>query len=203
MKLFFMPGTCSLSPHIVAIEAGLPFELVKVNRADKRTSDDRDFLSINPRGYVPALELDDGEILTEGVAIVQYLADRAPDKRLAPPLGSMPRYHLMAVLNFITSEIHKQYTPLFDRILADDLKQAQRVKLGKRLLDLQNTLGSSAFLMGDTFTVADTYAYNVLSWSGVTHVELPESLKAYVARIDARPAVQQARSSEKHFGQTA
>lgn len=198
MKLYYAPDTCSLSPHIVLRELALAFELVKVDNGSKRTADGRDFRLINPKGYVAALELDDGQILTEGPAIVQYLADLKPESRLAPPAKSWERVRLQEWLNFITSEIHARSALLFDKALSDDVLAIFREKLFRRFDYLQTTLAEKAFLMGTSFSVADAYLFTVLGWCKLFNIELDRwpALVAYRARISARPAVQAALLAE-------
>ncbi len=198
MKLYYSPAACSLSPHIVLRELGLSFSLVKVDTKTKKTEDGRDFLQINGKGYVPVLELDDGQRLTEGPAIVQYLADRKPDAALAPPNGTLERYRLQEWLNFITSEVHKQFSPLFDPTASDDLKQRQRTRLASRFDWLSAELKGKDYLTGRQFTVADAYLFTVLNWCQWTGIDLAKwpVLKEYVARVAARPAVQEAMKAE-------
>lgn len=155
MKLYFAPGACSLSPHIALREAGLPFTAVKVNVTTKEMEGGGDYRTVNPKGYVPALGLDDGGVLTEGPAIVQYIADRAPASKLAPANGTIERYRLQEWLNFITSELHKQFSPLFDASYPEELKARQRERIGGRLEWVAQQLGNQPYLMGETFTVAD------------------------------------------------
>lgn len=198
MKLYFSPGACSLSPHIVLREAGLKFDIEKVSLADKKTEKGTDFLTVNPKGYVPALQLDSGGVLTEGPAIVQYLADQVPEKRLAPVAGSIERYRLVEWLNFISTEVHKSFSPLFKPNVPEETKQAARELLAKRLAFVAGKLEDSEYLMGNQFTVADAYLFTVLNWAG--HVKLDLSpwpvLSAYHKRVAARPAVQAAMMAE-------
>lgn len=198
MKLYYAPYTCSLSPHIVLRELGLPFELVKVDNKTKRTADGRDFLAINPKGYVAALELDDGQVLTEGPAIVQYLADLKPQAGLAPPAGSWQRVRLQEWLNFITSEIHAGSAPLFDEALGEDAKAIFRNKLFKRLDVLEGRLGANEFLMGDAFGVADAYLFTVLGWFRFFSIDLGRwpALAGYAKRVGGRAAVRDALRAE-------
>jgi glutathione S-transferase len=198
MKLYYAPGTCSLSPHIVLRELELEFELVKVDNKSKLTADGRDFLRINPKGYVAALELDDGQILTEGPAIVQYLADLKPEKDLAPRADSWARVRLQEWLNFITSEIHAGSSPLFNPALPDDVKAIFREKLFRRFDYLQVTLSEKSYLTGACFSVADAYLFTVLGWCQFFAIELNRwpALSAYMAMISARPAVQAALMAE-------
>ncbi|HJW51838.1 MAG TPA: glutathione transferase GstA [Burkholderiaceae bacterium] len=198
MKLYYAPGACSLSPHIVAREAGLPLNLVRVDTKGKKTITGDDYLSINGKGYVPLLELDDGTRLTEGPAIVQYLADRAPQKKLAPANGTIARYQLQEWLNFITSELHKQFSPLFDPSMPDEAKEKFRGKIRNRFEWINEQLGDKPFLMGDDFTVADAYLFTVANWSKHTGIDLTRwpKLQAYLARVTARPDVQTALKEE-------
>lgn len=198
MNLYYAPNTCSLSPHIVLRELGLPFELIKVNNKTKRTADGRDFLVINPKGYVAALELDDGQILTEGPVIVQYLADMKPESGLVPPLGSWARVRLQEWLNFITSEIHAGSAPLFNAALPEDVRELVREKLFRRFELLQQTLAKTEYLAGSTFSVADAYLFTVLGWCRFFSIDLKRwpALSAFMARIEARPSVQAALRAE-------
>lgn len=198
MKLYYSPGACSLSPHIVAREAGLPLDIVKVDLRAKKTADGGDYWAINGKGSVPLLELDDGTRLSEGPAIVQYLADRAPAKQLAPAHGDIERYKLQEWLNFITSELHKQFSPLFDPASDDAQKDRQREKIAGRLEWVAKQLGDKPYLTGDTFTVADAYLFTVMNWTRVTKIDLARwpTLQAYHARVAQRPAVHAAMKEE-------
>lgn len=198
MKLYYAPYTCSLSPHIVLRELDLPFELVKVDNKTQRTADGRDFLAINPKGYVAALELDGGQVLTEGPAIVQYLADLQPESGLAPAAGTWERVRLQEWLNFVTSEIHAGSAPLFNAALSGEAKELFRAKLFKRFDFLQGTLGRQDYLMGADFSVADAYLFTVLGWCRFFSIDLGRwpALPGYVRRISARPAVQAALRAE-------
>lgn len=198
MKLYYSPGACSLSPHIVLREAGLPFTPLKVDMKTKEIEGGGNFTAINGKGYVPALELDDGSLLTEGPAIVQYLADRAPGSELAPPNGSLPRYKLQEWLNFITSELHKQFSPLFDASAPEDVKTKQRDKLAGRFDWLVEQLGSGEYLMGRQFSIADAYLFTVLNWCPWTGIDLARwpALQQYQQRISARPKVREALVAE-------
>lgn len=198
MKLYFLPGACSLSPHIILREAAIPFELEKVDRATKRTASGEDYLQVNPRGYVPALKLGDGQVLTEGPAIVQYLADQKPESGLAPKAGTMERYRLMEWLNFTTSELHKQFSPLFNPKITPDWKQNQLELLAKRFDYVEANLKGKSFIMGERFTVADAYLFTVLSWSNYQKIDLSKwpNIKDYLARVAARPAVKDAMRAE-------
>jgi glutathione S-transferase len=198
MKLYYSPGACSLSPHIVLLEAGLPFTVEKTDIKAKKTSTGIDFLTINSKGAVPVLQLDDGRLLTEGPAIVQYLADQKPDSGLAPRAGTFERYQLMEILNFITSELHKGYGPLFNPKISADWKASILLNLDKKLAWVSGYLGNKAYLMGNTFTVADAYLFTVLRWSAHVGVDLTPwpVLTAYQSRVAQRPKVEQALKEE-------
>ena len=198
MKLYFSPGACSLSPHIALREAGLSFDMMKVDLATKQVADGTDFEAINPKGYVPVLQLDDGSVLTEGPAIVQYIADQAPVSKLAPAAGTLERYRLMEWLNYITSEIHKSFSPLFNPQASDELKTLVRDTLAQRFDYLSTQLQGKPYLMGETFTVADGYLFTVLGWTVPTQIDLSKwpVLTAYVDRIAARTAVRAAMQAE-------
>jgi glutathione S-transferase len=198
MKLYYSPGACSLSPHIVLRESGLPFTPVLASTKTHQLADGTDYYTINPKGYVPLLELDNGERLSEGPVIVQYIADQVPDKKLAPPAGTMARYRLMEWLNFTTSELHKGFSPLFNKDFPEDGKAIYRKKLGDRLAWVDGQLAGKQYLMGDTFTVADAYLFTVAGWGQYVGVDIKPlaNLSAYVARVAARPAVQEALKAE-------
>jgi len=198
MKLYYSKGACSLSPHITACEAELPLELVEVDLKSKITKAGEDFRLINPNGYVPVLVLDDGNKLTEGPAIVQYLADRAPDKKLVPLAGTFERYQLQQWLNFISTEIHKGFGALFNPAMPESGKQVAITTLISRLENVSEHLSSRAFLLGDHFTVADGYLFVTLRWGAYVNVDIDRwpVLANYVAKISARPAVQQALEEE-------
>lgn len=198
MKLYYSPGTCSLSPHIALRAAGLPFELVKVDLATRKAANGEDYLAINPKGYVPALALDDGDVLTEGVAIVQYIADRAPTTKLAPAANTMERYRLVEWMNYLTSEIHKGFSPLFSAKLSDETKAIMRDALARRFDYLSTRLSDRPYLMGETFTVADGYLFTMLGWCRMTNIDLSKwpTLTAYAERIGKLPAVREAMKAE-------
>lgn len=198
MKLYYSPGACSLSPHIVLLELGLSHSLEKIDFATKKTSKGVDYTTINSKGAVPTLELDDGRRLTEGPAIVQYLADQKPDSGLAPRAGTFERYQLMEILNYITSELHKGFGPLFNPKISADWRAGALANLDKKFDWLTNFLQGKTFLMGNTFTVADAYLFTVLGWSGHVGIDLSKwpVLTAYQARIAQRPKVQQALKEE-------
>jgi glutathione S-transferase len=197
-KLYYSPGACSLSPHIVLREAGLPFSLVLASTKTKKLADGSDYLAINSKGYVPLLELDDGQRLSEGPAIVQYIADQAPATGLAPAAGTMARYRLMEWLNFITSELHKGFSPLFTPGMPDEAKAMAQKKLGERLAWVDGQLAGKDYLMGDTFTVADAYLFTVAGWGKYVGVDISglQNLSAYMGRVAARPAVHDALKAE-------
>jgi glutathione S-transferase len=198
MKLYYAKGACSLSPHIVLLEAGLQFTLEKVDLAGKKTEKGTDFLTVNSKGSVPALELDDGRVLTEGPAVIQYLADQKPDSGLAPRAGTFERYQLMEILNYITSEVHKGFGPLFNPKTSADGKASAIANLHKRFDWLSAFLGGRNHLMGSAFTVADAYLFTVLRWTGVLGIDLGQwpVLTEYQSRIAQRPKVQQAMRDE-------
>ncbi|MDI1292590.1 MAG: glutathione transferase GstA [Methylobacter sp.] len=199
MKLYYSKGACSLSPHITACEAELPIELVEVDLQSKRTQTGEDFLLINPNGYVPVLILDDGNKLTEGPAIVQYLADQAPDKKLAPLAGTFERYQLQQWLNFISTEIHKGgFAPLFNPATPEAAKQMAIATLTSRLETVSEQLSNRAFLLGKHFSVADAYLFVTLGWGAYVDVDISRwpVLVEYVTKISARPAVQKAMKEE-------
>jgi glutathione S-transferase len=198
MKLYYSPGACSLSPHIVLRESGLPFTPVLASTKTHQLADGTDYYTINPKGYVPLLELDNGERLSEGPAIVQYIADQVPDKKLAPPAGTMARYRLMEWLNFTTSELHKSFSPLFNKDFPEDGKAIYRKKVSDRLAWVDGQLAGKQYLMGDTFSVADAYLFTVAGWGQYVGVDIKPlaNLSAYAARVAARPAVQEAMTVE-------
>ena len=198
MKLYYAPGACSLSPHIVAREAGIDLELVRVDTKTKTIGKEGDYWAINPKGYVPALALDNGEILTEGPAIVQYLADRKPESGLAPANGTPPRYRLQEMLSYITSEIHKAYSPLFNPQVSTEVRAERTEYLKKRYAFLDRHLAQHDYLVGDRFTAADAYLFVVTNWSKSAKVDLSAfaNVLSFQKRIAARPAVQAAMRSE-------
>jgi len=199
MKLYYSPAACSLAAHIAAREAGVAVDLVKVDLRTHRLDDGTDYYSINPRGYVPALRLDDGTLLTEVVAIVQYLGDLKPDSRLVPPAGTMARVHLQEWLTFVSSEIHKVFSPwLWHKETAESTRQEVKARLALRFAELDRLLARQDHLLGATFTVADAYAFTILNWSHLLAVNLQPypSLRAYMARVAARPMVVEALLAE-------
>jgi glutathione S-transferase len=189
MKLYYTPGTCSMNPHIMLREAGLKFELEKVDLSTHKTAKGADYYGINPKGYVPALELDNGQVLTENPAIVQYIADQKPETKLAPPNGTLERYRLQEWLAFIGAEIHKVFGPLWSPNVGDAEKKASQDRLVKRFEYVAKSLEGKQFLMGDHFTAPDAYMFVMLQWSQHHKLQLPASLKPYHERIAARPAV--------------
>jgi glutathione S-transferase len=198
MKLYYSPGACSLSPHIVLKESGLPFEAVLASTKTHKLVDGTDYYTINPKGYVPLLELDNGERLSEGPAIVQYIADQVPEQQLAPPAGTMARYRLMEWLNFISTEVHKAFSPLFTPGMPEEAKTLARQRLMGRFEYLNSRLASSPYLMGEHFTVPDAYLYTTTRWGQYVGVDLSgfAHVQAFIARMQARPAVQAALAAE-------
>ena len=197
-KLYYSPGACSLSPHIALREAGLPFQLVLADLKKHQLADGSDYYAINAKGAVPVLELNDGQRLTEGPAIVQYIADQAPASKLAPAAGSMERYRLMEWLNFITTELHKGFSPLFNAAMPEEAKALYRSKVGERFTWLDKQLEGKSYLMGETFTVADGYLFTVTNWCKHVGVDISglKNLGAFMGRVAARPAVQEALKAE-------
>jgi glutathione S-transferase len=198
MKLYYSPGACSLSPHIILKEAGLPFEAIKADTKTKVLPDGTDYRTINPLGYVPLLELDNGTRIAEGPAIVQYIADQVPDKRLAPANGTLERTKLQSWLNFVTSELHKGFSPLFNPAMPDEAKKIFRDRLATRFAHMDKHLASNEYLMGKAFSVADAYAFVVSNWAGRVDVDLSSfgNVLAWRKRVGARPAVQAAMKAE-------
>lgn len=191
MKLFFSPGACSLSPHIVAIEAGIPLDLVKVDVTTKTVTRDGDFWDVNPKGYVPVLALDNGAVLTEGPAIVQYLADLAPSAGLAPANGSFERVRLQEALNYLTSEIHKSYSPLFKPDVLPAVREERLAYLTRRYALIEKQLVGRNYLLGDRFTVADAYLFTLTRWARAVQLDLSgfPNLEAFQKRVGSRKAV--------------
>jgi glutathione S-transferase len=198
MKLYYAPGACSLSPHIALNEAGLAFDKVRIDNRTKIMDGGGDFLQINPLGYVPVLELDDGSRLTEGPAIVQWIADRVPEKRLAPANGTPERTELQRWLNFISTELHKGFTPLFIPAMPEEAKKIFRERLGARFAHVDRHLAGKAYLLGKEFSVADPYLFTISNWAAGVGVDLAPTANvlAYRKRIGARPAVQAAMKAE-------
>lgn len=194
MKLYILPGACSLAPHIVLRELGMTFELDKVDPKAGKTASGEDYKTVNPLGYVPALRLDNGEVLTEVSAIVQYLADQKPDAKLAPPPGTMERYRFVQWLNFIATELHKGFSPLFVPNLPDSVRSATIDRLGTRLAHVDRHLQGRQYLLGDTFTVADAYLFTITTWLPYANMDLKTwpNVMAHHDRIKTRPAVREA-----------
>ncbi|MFC5521903.1 glutathione transferase GstA [Polaromonas jejuensis] len=202
MKLYYSPGACSLSPHITLHESGLQFEHVLAPTKTHQLPDGTDYYSINPLGYVPLLELDDGTRLTEGPAIVQYIADQVPDKKLAPANGTVARAQLQSWLHFIATEVHKNFSPLFNPATPAEYKTMMVEKLQSRLKWVDGQLAGKSYLMGDSFSVADPYLFTVTNWAPVVGVDISglANLAAFRARVAARPAVQKAMQEEGLLG---
>jgi len=198
MKLYYSPGACSLSPHITFREAGLPVTLVKASTKTHKLDDGTDYYTLSPKGYVPLLQLDNGEFLSEGPAIVQYLADQNPGSGLAPAAGTLSRYRLMEWLNFVTAELHKQFGPMFQPNTPPEFKEVLKDKISKRYDWLAGELKGKDYLMGTQFTVADAYLYTILRWTNFVGLDLAKwpVLAAYKARVESRPKVQEALVAE-------
>ena len=198
MKLYYTPGTCALAPHIVALEAGIPLELVKVDLKSKTVRNEGDFWAINPKGYVPALELDDGERLTEGPAIMQYLADLKPASRLAPENGTFARVRLQEMLNYITAEIHKTYSPLFSPDVLPQVRDDRLAYLRKRYAYLEKLLEGRNYLLGEQISIADFYLFAVTRWARGVKLDLSEfpRLEGLQKRIGSRKSALQAMREE-------
>jgi glutathione S-transferase len=198
MKLYYWPGACSLSPHIVSREAGIDLQLAQLDRAERKAADGTVLSSVNPKNQVPVLELDDGQRLTEGPVIVQYLADQKPASGLVPPPGTMDRYRVQEWLNFITSELHKTFGSLFRPTTPEDFKPTLRDMLGQRFDWIDKQLAGKQYLMGEKFTVPDAYLFTVLRWSPRVGIDLSrwKNITAYIDRVAARPKVQEAMKAE-------
>lgn len=198
MKLYIKPGACSLSPHIILRESGLDFSTVQVDFATKRTEHNEDYLAINPKGQVPALLLDDGSLLTEGAVIVQFIADKVPDRQLLAPLGSLTRYHTLEWLNYIATELHKGFTPLFKPNTPDDYKTVVREQLEQKFSWINDELNGKQWLMGLRFTIADAYLFTVARWGYGTGLNLEglSHLDDFMMRMKNRPAVAAALKAE-------
>jgi len=195
MKLYYATGACSLSPHIVAVEAGVPLDLVKVDLQKHTLEDGSDFYTISPKGSVPALILDDGQLLTEGPAIVQYIADLKPGSGLAPECGTLARYRLQEWLTFINGEIHKNFGPLFHGVAGDERKKTIET-IQNKFAFADKTLAGQPFLLGDTFTAADSYLFVMLTWAKKMHIAVTPALTSFYDRVAARPKVQEAMKQE-------
>ena len=198
MKLYYSPAACSLAPHIALIEAGMTFDAILASTKTHKLADGTDFYTINPLGYVPVLELDDGTRLTEGAAILQYIADLAPAAKLAPANGTIERYKLQSLLHFISTEIHKNFAPLFKPGMPLEAQQMAKDSLAGRFKWIDGELAGKQYLMGDQFTVADGYLFNVTNWAAFVKVDISPyaNINALRARVAARPAVQQAMKAE-------
>ena len=198
MKLFFAPGTCSLASHIILHEAGLPFDLVRVDLASGKTELGEDFRAINPKGYVPALLMDDGQLLTENQVILQYVADQAQARRLVPEFGSLARYRMMEWLAFISTEIHRGFGPLWNQQLPEVVHRLARERLASRFDFVDQALSTQEWLGGDNFSIADAYLFTVLSWTAYHHIDLSAwpNLLAFQQRVSERSAVKAALKAE-------
>ena len=198
MKLYYSPGACSMAPHIVARESGIPVDLIKVDIPNKKTEDGGDFWKVNPKGYVPALQLDDGRVLTEVGVICQYLADQAPQSGLVPPFGGMERYEQMAALNFASAEVHKQIGALFNPKLTPEMKEVQLGSISRRLDTLNGMLEGKHYITGEAFTAADAYLFTVLNWTKIHKIDLAKwpNIQAFMGRVGARPKVQETLKAE-------
>ncbi|MDR3433778.1 MAG: glutathione transferase GstA [Rouxiella aceris] len=198
MKLYYKAGACSLSPHIVLREAGVDFSIEKVDLSSKKTEEGDDFLTINPKGQIPTLLLDDGTILTEGVAIVQYIADQKPDRQLMPEVGTLARYHALEWLNYIATELHKGFSPLFNPKAPDEFKSLMREALSKKFAYVNASLKDKNFLLGSHFSVADAYLFTVMRWAQALKFDLSAlaDLNAWLERVAARSAVDAALVAE-------
>ena len=194
MKLYYSPGACSHAPHILLREAGLNFSLEKVDLGARKTESGADFTQINPNGYVPALQLDNGEVITEGPAIDQYIADQVPAKGLAPANGTPARYKMQSWLNFVSTELHKQFGPLFAKTTPDEYKKVLIDKIKGRFDTINAHLAKNSFLMGDSFTAPDAYLYTVVGWAKYFDIGLDKwpALKSFMDRVAARPSAQAA-----------
>ena len=198
MKLYYYPGACSMAVHIALRETGIPFDLDKVDLAKHQTANGEDYYKINPKGYVPALRLDDGQVLTEDAVLLQYVADQKSASGLAPKAGTMERYRVMEWLNFISSELHKTLGALFNPKITPEWKDNQVALFGRRCDFLVKALGSKPYLMGDKFTIADAYLFTILGWANLFKLDMGKwpALQNYAGRIAARPAVKEAMKAE-------
>lgn len=199
MKLYYLPGACSLASHIALREVGASFDLDKLDHANKKTEGGNDYLAINPKGYVPALTLDSGDVLTEGAAILQYIADQHPESGLAPAAGTLERFRLNENLTFISAELHKSFSPLFNPAIGGAEKEAAVARVHQKLDQIERQLADGrSYLLGDNFTVADAYLFVVVNWAGMFDIELDTwpKLKAFMARVAGRDTVQQALKAE-------
>lgn len=198
MKLYYTPGASSLATHIAFREAGLAFEMEKVDLREKKTESGKDFYQVSAKGAVPALELDNGQVLTEGAAVLQYVADQAPDKKLAPEAGTIQRYRLMEWLNLIATELHKNYSPFFNPAMLDPCKDVFKGNLNRYYDIVEKQLSQTPFLLGEAFSVADAYLFTVTRYAGFAGLDLAKwpSLQAFQDRVTSRPAVSEALKSE-------
>ena len=198
MKLYYAPGACSMAPHIALVEAGLKVDLEKVDLGTHKTASGEDYTKINPKGYVPALQLDNGEMLTEVGVLLQYIADQKPDAGLAPKVGTMERYHLMEWLNFVSTEVHKQFGPMFNPKITAEHKTNQLNLLNRRFDYLSQQLTGKQYLMGAKFSVVDAYLFTVLNWSNFLNIDMAKwpVLKDYMARVAGRTAVKDTLKAE-------
>jgi glutathione S-transferase len=198
MKLYYSPGACSLAPHIMIREAGLPADIVKVDLGAKKTEKGDDFSKINPKGYVPTLQLDNGQIMTEVAVLLQYIADQKPDAKLIPPAGTLDRYREQEWLNFIATEVHKGFGPLWNPATPDSFKTIVKKKLGDRFALLDKHFSANDYLMGKTYTAADAYLFTITNWSSHADVDMTpyKNLNAFRDRVGKRPAVQAALKAE-------
>jgi glutathione S-transferase len=198
MQLYYTPGVCSLASHIILREAGAKFDLVRADIKTKKLADGGDFFAVNSKGAVPVLKLDDGQLLTEGPAILQYIADQNPAAKLAPPNGTIERLRVQEWLNFVTSELHKTFTPLFDASADPKVKEYYQNLLSKKLTWLNGSLAGKAFLTGNDFTIADAYAFVVLNWTNFLGIDLSQypNIQDFQSRVAARPKVQEALAAE-------
>ncbi|MBL8271132.1 glutathione transferase GstA [Steroidobacter sp.] len=198
MKLYYLQGACSLASLISLLEAGTKFEAVAVDRKTRKLPDGRDYAAVNPKGYVPALELDDGEVLTENTALLPYIADLNPSANLAPPVGTRARFRLQEWLGYLNGEVHKNFSPLFNPAVPEAMKQIAKDNIARRLALIEDRIGDQPFLLGEAFSVADAYLYVILSWRQKLGVDISAFPKvtALYERIRARPSVQAARKAE-------
>lgn len=198
MKLYYSPGACSLAPHIVALEAGHQVELVRADIAHKKTEHGDDFWKVNPKGYVPALALEKGEVLTEVCMVCQYLADQKPESGLIAPFGTLQRYHNMSAINFSATEVHKQIGALFTRALTPEMKEVQKAPVTRRLKTLEQMLEGKDYVMGERFMVADAYLLTVLNWTRLHSISFDAypNIQRYQQRIAEREKVKQAMKEE-------
>ncbi len=198
MKLYYSPGACSMAPHIVANEAGIKLDLVKVDIPNKKTENGDDFWQVNPKGYVPALQLDDGTVLTEVGVICQYLADQKPESGLAAKAGTMERYRQMEALNFAATEVHKQLGALFNPAMKPEMREVQMGVIERRLAPLEKSLAGKQYVMGDQFTVTDAYLFTTLNWTNPLKIDLGKwpNIQAFMGRVGARLKVQQTLKEE-------